>query len=332
MRFVVHVPALNGDDTVLTLVDRLVDRFAEGLHRVEVPDADLLQESNWFQQAGQTRRKVLTSSLAKPPRILRIGRGPYVKTVELTDAESARLACRLAYAPLVILVEDREADGVLLDVLVEELGWPELRTLWERGRKATPRAAEIHTAGGKDAIPVRVSRIVTDAADEDRPHRLFVLCDSDARWPGDEERRRPLAAVRQVCAEHGVPHHIWQKRAAENYIPDQAFEAVRDDPRNQAKAKCFDAFLRRSREQRDHFPVKDGLRAEEREKALAAGLYDEAEKEDLELLEQRLFDKRPRPLLRLCQERRDSFSADGLRARDGNGELDTLLRAIAQEL
>ena len=43
MRFIVHADALNGDDEVLSLIDRLVDRIAYEVHRVEVPDADLLQ-------------------------------------------------------------------------------------------------------------------------------------------------------------------------------------------------------------------------------------------------------------------------------------------------
>ena len=334
MRFVVHTLALNGDDSVLSLIDRLVDRFAEKVHRMDVLDVDLLQGSRWYRNARPTRRKVLTSALAKPPRVANDDRGPHVKTVEVRDAESARLADKLAHTPLVILVEDRESDGVLLDIVVEELGWPELQALWEDGRAVTPRAMEVETAGGKDAIPQRVERAVSDAAGERREHRLFVLCDSDTRWPGDVSggATRGLVAVREACSRHNVPHHIWQKRCAENYIPDQAFEAVRDDPRNLTQVDRFNALLRRSQEQRDYFPVKNGLTAAERSEAIQAGLYNASEEEDLKLLETLLLQKRPRPLLLLNTERRASFTADGLRERDGESELETLLLAIAREL
>ena len=199
-------------------------------------------------------------------------------------------------------------------------------------KRSHPRAIEIDTAGGKGAIPQRIERATSDAAEENRACRLFVLCDSDTRWPGDEASAREMAAVRGACARHGVPHHFLQKRCAENYIPDQVFETVRDDPRNSSPMNRFNALLRRSRAQRDHFPVKDGLTAGERAQALEAGLYNASEEGDLNLLEVRLFEKRPRPLLRLSKERRDSFTADGLQARDGAGELEALLLAIAQEL
>ena len=270
--------------------------------------------------------------MAKPPRITKDSRGPHVKTIEVHDDESARLADKLAHTPLVILVEDRESDGVFLDIVVEELGWPELKKLWTNGRKVTPRATEVDTAGGKDAIPRRVERAISDAAEENKPLRLFVLCDNDTRWPGDDKLAQTVGAVREVCTTHGVPHHVWRKRCAENYIPDQVFEAAREDPRNLSHVNRFNALLRRSRSQRDHFPVKDGLTAAEFSEALQAGLYDATEEEDLRLLETRLFQKRPRPLLHLNNERRASFTANGLRARDGEGELEALLRAIAQEL
>jgi hypothetical protein len=332
VRFIVHTSVLNGDESALSLIDRLVDRLADEVHRVDVPDLDLLQESSWYQEARPTRKKVLTSAVAKPPRVANDTRGPHMKVIDVFDVESARLADKLAYTPLVILVEDRESDGVLLDIIVEELGWSELKTLWRNGRKVTPRAMEVETAGGKGAIPQRVERAVSDAMDENRPHRLFVLCDSDTRWPGDDRLERTVAAMREACSKHGVSHHVLRKRCAENYIPDQVFEAVREDPRNSNKVDRFNALLHRSRAQRDHFPFKEGLNSAERSEALQAGLYSASEEADLRLLEERLLPRRPRPLILLHGERRESFTADGLRARDGEAELDALLHAIAQEL
>lgn len=326
--------ALNGDERAYAAIDRIVDRLADEVHRVDIPEPDLLQESAWYGTARPTLRKVIMTAVAKPPRVANATRGPHLKIVEVPDTASALIAGKLAQAPLAILVEDRESDGALLDILVEELGWPELQSLWMQSRRVTPRAIEVVTAGGKDAIPQRVERAVSDASEEGRPHRLFVLCDSDIRWPGDQNQSivRASRAVRETCEKHGVPHHIWRKRCGEDYLPDEMFEAARDDPNNLRDAERFDALLRRSRLQRDHFPIKGGLRLAERSEAVQAGLYTVAEQSDLTLLERPLFPSRPRLLVRVRSELRAWVTAGGLRARDGEGELDVLLHTIAQEL
>jgi hypothetical protein len=51
MRFVVCAEALNGDDEVLCIIDRLVDRVADEVHVLDVPDANLLQDSQWYAAA-----------------------------------------------------------------------------------------------------------------------------------------------------------------------------------------------------------------------------------------------------------------------------------------
>ncbi|MCP4004055.1 MAG: hypothetical protein GY725_07660 [bacterium] len=143
--------------------------------------------------------------------------------------------------------------------------------------------------------------------------------------------QKSAEAVKQICKDHRVPCKVLRKRCAENYIPDKVFEVVRDDPSNTSRAERFNALLRRSPVQRNHFPVKTKLSNKERLGAIEAGLYDESDVADLILLEERLFAKRPRPLKRLHDERRGFFTADGLRERDGVGEIDNLLRAIAGE-
>lgn len=325
MRFVLSVTALNGDEEVLNLIDRLVDRVADEVHRVEVPDADLLHASRWYECARPTRRKVLTKAVAVPPRRDTSSHGPHAKQIEVRHVDDARVADKLAHAPLTILVEDREADGVLLEILVEELGSPELRLLWAQGQSVTPRAFEIVTAGSIGAMKQRVQRAVADAEREGRPVRLFVLCDSDARWPGDNNHPSgsTVNTLRADCSQRSIALHVFQKRNAENYIPDAVIEAVRDDPQNTGRAHCFDALLRRTPKQRDHFPLKDGLSDDERAEALQAGLYEVDEVPDLDLLRMRLFPKRPRPLKRLNDERRAEFTDPGLSARDGKGEINT---------
>lgn len=334
MRFVVDTTALNGSEEVLRLIDRLVDRVADEVHRIEVPSADLLQDSAWYQGARPILRKIVTSAVAVPPKTSTLPRGPHARQIKVFDPDSARVAEKLAHVPLTILVEDREADGVFLELLVEEIGSPELRSLWTRGKDVTPPAIEFENPAGLGAMPQRVERAADDARNQGRPLRCFVLCDSDARWPEDRDHQsyRPIASLREACRNHSIALHVLQKRSAENYIPDAVFEALRADPDYASKTDRLDAFLRLKPMQRDHFPIKDGLSDVERTAALAAGLYDSGDEAALNLLRERLLPKRPRPFLLLSEERRASFSSDGLRSRDGNGEIDTLLEAIAQEL
>lgn len=332
MRLVLNITALNGGDEVHDLIDRLVDRVADEVHRVEVPDADLLHESGWYQSARQTRRRVLTAAVAVPPRKHSSPEGPHSKQIEIRNVEEARVADKLAHAPLTILVEDREADGVLLNILVEELGSTELRALWKIGQAVTPRAVEVDSSGGIGSMPQRIARAVSDAHTERRPVRLFVLCDSDKRWPGDSMPQKQEELLRQTCADLSIPLHVLHKRNIENYIPDTVFEGARDEPWNIGNIERFEAFLRRSPVQRDHFPIKDGLTDAERTEALAVGHYQDAEIPDLVLLKERLFPARPRLFLRLNDERRAEFTGPGLRERDGNNEIATLLDAISREL
>lgn len=334
MRFVLHATALNGGDEIQGLIDRLVDRVADEVHRVEVPEADLLQHSAWYRNARLIRQKIVMSAVATPPLTNAHAHGPHAKASNVRDVNNARQADKLAHTPLTLLVEDREADGVLLEILVEELGSPELRSLWTRGKRATPPALEFENSGGIDAMPQRVLRAADDARNQDRPPRYFVLCDSDARWPKDSDHQshRTIVKLCETCTRQSIPLHVLRKRNAENYIPDAVFKALRADRRYASKTDCLDAFLQLKPEQRDHFPVKDGLSDAERTAALAKDLYDSGDEPALDLLKKPLLPKRPRPFLLLSKERRASFSGEGLRSRDGNGEIDTLLEAIAREL
>lgn len=335
MRFIVHASVLDAvDESAHRHVDRLLDRIVDEIHRIELPEADRLQESSWYRGARPTMQKFLMLAVGKPPRAEQGRQGPHTKAFEVRDAESARVADRLAHAPLRILVEDREADGILLEIIVEELGKPAFRELWKRACEVTPRGIEMVSAGGIGNIPQRVRRMIRDAAEERRPPRLFVLCDRDTKWPEDKEPKA-VGNVRDICREESLPHHVLWKRCAENYIPDKVFEAIRGDPRNRNKAQRFDALLRRTPVQRDHFPIKNGLTAGEREKATKKSLYTASEEADLLLLEECLLPKerlKTRPFQLLQAERREDFTAEGLRSRDGQGELDELLDKISREL
>lgn len=57
MRFVIHQEALNGNDEVLALIDRLIDRVADEIHKIEVMDADMVKSSACIPVPGRRERK-----------------------------------------------------------------------------------------------------------------------------------------------------------------------------------------------------------------------------------------------------------------------------------
>jgi hypothetical protein len=323
---------MSGNETVLATVDRLIDRASDEVHRIEISDPDQLEESDWFKNARSIRRAFVKLASSSPPKST--AQGIHSKVMVVKDAEDLAIADKVAHTPLTIIVEDREADGVLLEILIKKLANPELARYWTLAMAATPPAIQIDTAGGINAMPQRVNRAIADAALQERPVRFFCICDSDNRWPNDpgNQSTRVIRQLQSICAQAGIPIHVLIKRNAENYIPDDVYLAARNKPENIAHLNRFDALLRRSAQQRDHFPIKEGLKISERTQATAAGLYASDEHNDLQLLEDRLFPKRPRLLLQVFENYINMISPQGLLARDGCDEVIGLLDRITAEL
>lgn len=332
MKFLICSALMSGDETLLATVDRLVDRASDEVHRIEISDPDQLEESDWFRNARQIRKKFLKLAAASPPKSTT--QGIHSKIMMVKDAADLASADKVAHTPLTIIVEDREADGVLLEILIDKLASPELARYWNLAMTATPPAIEIDTAGGVNAMPQRVMRAISDAARQKKQARIFCICDSDDRWPNDPNNQSATAIqnLKLVCEKNEIPIHVLMNRNAENYIPDDVYLAARDKPENIRHLSRFNALLRRSAQQRDHFPIKEGLNQDERAQAVAAGFYAPDEQDDLHLLEERLFPKRPRLLLQVFRDYLTTISAQGLLARDGCNEVVGLLDRITAEL
>lgn len=333
MKFMISASALNLDGRSNDLIDRLIDRASDLVHKIEFLDPDLVVDSNWYQTARMSRRRLAMAAAAAAPRNA-TDSALHAKIMCLNSREDIDFAVKTAYAPLIVLVEDSESDGALVDLIVQKLGTPELVKFWRETKAVTPRAYVFQTAGGLGAMPVRVRRAVSDAAEEGRSSRIIVICDSDRRWAGGDASlsQQSLDDLSTLCQGSGIRLHILEKRSAENYIPDEVFQAWRDDPSRINNKHRFEAFLRRTSAQRDYFPIKDGLSDAEFAEATRAQLYTAADTADALLLKERLFPKRPRVLRRLLDSNGADFTARGLRSRDGKSELSALLDLIAGEL
>lgn len=312
------------DAEALRHVDVLVDRLE--VHDVTT-DVLVLAGSLWARsrpgRSGDWKKR-----LARPVSRGRDGPALHRQAIEVADARQAEAAARQAVSPLVILVEDYEADGRFLDVVVEELG-ADLALLWAACKSATPAGLRIDSASLGN-MPVRIRREVESARTQGRPVRLLVIHDSDRRWPGDEGDLKATGNIARACRDGGAPPpHALRKRTVENYIPDETFRAIRDATRDSKKAAALDALLSLTSTQRDHIPIK--LHGKEDE--LDGSLYDGADRRALADIKQ-VFKKRPRPIVAVLDtfDERDTFTAETLRARDARGELDALLQRIADAL
>jgi hypothetical protein len=129
---------------------------------------------------------------------------------------------------------------------------------------------------------------------------------------------------------------VLHKRSIENYVPDEVIREWRDEPAQTSRRPRIDAFLRLVGEQRDHFPVKDGLRKAVLELYTSGMGHPKLSEADYKELQQGLDPKfieiffvkdvdgsvRPRP----------SLTAEALRRRDSAGDLDRLVAYIEELL
>lgn len=216
--------------------------------------------------------------------------------------------------PLVLVVENCSSDGMWVELLINKLR-PDLR--WSI--QGPQPALDIQQAGGIGEIPKELYRIVDRRAPAAIPgacRRLVALADSDSCGPGGMSAS--AKAVASAAGKLGVPFHILLKRSIENYIPDEALWAYADKRADKRYAVSY--ILTLTGPARDYYPMKAGLNGATlatselfpADSPVGVGLGD------------------------FIVDFLDSFShvveAGHLRRRDGNGELDSFLCLIEENL
>lgn len=230
-----------------------------------------------------------------------------------SECDPARIAAFYSL-PLVLVVENYSSDGMWVQLLIRKLR-PGLR--WST--QGPQPALDIHQAGGIGEIPKELRRIVELRASVAIPgvgRRLVVLADSDSCGPGSMSAS--AKAVAGTAGELDVPAHILQKRSIENYIPDEALRAYAEKRADKNYAVSHIVSL--TGRARDYYPMKTGLSGA----ALAADDVFPADSPIGVGLGDFMVDFL------------NSFShvveAGQLRRRDGNGELDSFLRLLEEDL
>jgi hypothetical protein len=322
MRFDLEAVALEDTPAALKNLDQLLGRVIDEVHRIVVLDADAMERSTWFNGLRSDMRElvratVLASAFSSTAQGLRVGRDV-----------SLEGAVRLAYRPLVIAVENKENDGLLVEVALLTYGSAETIRLW-RARPPTGRAIDLVHGGGTGDLKREVERVIKDANDAGVPVRAVVVSDSDSRWPGEIGAK--AAEIEQTCLDGNVPYVILSCRSAENYLPDATFQQWANEPDNVNAAPQVEALLRLTPDQRDHFPMKG-------KKATAKGIP-AVEKSDAPSRQRELFASVPPEdrrvligfhdhIISLFRSHLAAPSSAALDARDRRGDLRRLVSTV----
>ncbi|MFE8595828.1 hypothetical protein [Archangium violaceum] len=126
---------------------------------------------------------------------------------ELTPEDAARVLA----LPLLLVLEDRQADKHFLRCVLPQPRRDELRAALERGW------IRAEHGGGLGNMKKYVENLQDEPAER---MRVWVLFDSDARQPAQPSR--DSQDLKTTCASAVLPHHQLQRRSIENYLPPQA--------------------------------------------------------------------------------------------------------------
>jgi hypothetical protein len=144
---------------------------------------------------------------------------------------------------LCVAVENATADG---DFLLTAIWAYNRQDLWDAHAKKWLRFEQLGGFGEVD----KALALLLDGWPG--PCRIFVLTDSDARYPGHETAT--IVKVKESCESRKVPYAILSKRMLENYLPVSSLNRLSGD-----QMKVFQAFLEMDNQQRSHFGMKKGF-------------------------------------------------------------------------
>jgi hypothetical protein len=250
MTFSITAAAMNSESG-LNKLDALLKRIEEDVHEMEILDADLLEETLWYQTSRAERRlllmKIATAMLHRSPRL----HGPHVQRCEVKDERTAAQACEAAYTPLYILVENDNSDGRLVKfVLMAFANRETLDLCYGTGQSRTPKACELESRGGSGELKKLIEKRADEAAARGVAPRIVVAADSDGEWPGDI--KQAAQEIRDTCTNRGIACPPLNKRTAENYVPDGVWGVWANKPEQTNIRPAIEALLRLSHVQRDH--------------------------------------------------------------------------------
>ena len=233
-------------------LDRVLAAVGRGWHVIAHPPINLLSEL-LPADAWNTYQEILKQG------VKRATYGTITASPSCDSCDAEALADALT-SPLRIVVEDAGTDGGWIALVARVLGYPRLHRMLT---KLPHPMVETRHAGGIGQIPTDLARAtaVTPAWPEFGRHRVVALCDSDGHRPG--ERSTQASAVRRAADQLNATAHVWSKRTIENYLPDDLLREFANSRRDRESAVAL--VLELDRTARDCYPIKDGLKLEEKQ-------------------------------------------------------------------
>ena len=308
-------------------LDKILYSVEDGWHEWQIDDPDILEESEWLQGTRSVLRKLFEEAAVQNvyPRAGRLHNATWIVSLDSTaNTLAPQAAASFFTQPLRILMENRFSDGQFLNTVLAYLATAELSAFLDQ---CQGEPLMYDSIGGTGQLPRLINKYAQGMANKNLPLRAVVITDSDARFPGHESRK--AQEIAKTCDKHGINCMILSKRTIENYIPDEVLHAWAEDADNEAARPRIEVICRLTREQRDHLAIKQPFRPN-KFKGQEQNLFATMPNDDVKIM--RKTNKLGNDLIELFQTHKNHLSADALRKRDSNGDLDKLVSIIEKAL
>jgi hypothetical protein len=229
------------------LLDRMVMHIEDGRHKWLADNPVEIEASPWMAdggRSGEANRKAYQEHVrwaAYPEKRFELN---VVLNTASERTLSAQDALRSMETPVYVALENATGDGGFLVTIIMALNRSELWEAWEK------RWIALDQMGGFGECEKTIARLRENIPG---PCRIFVLADSDARFPG--ENTATVQKVTQSCHAAGAAFAILNKRKIENYLPVSVLNRLN---RRQDRT-VFNAFLNLNSDQRSHYEMKHGF-------------------------------------------------------------------------
>ena len=149
--------------------------------------------------------------------------------------------------PFMLILENSKNDSKFITALIEIYGFDVLAKAIANGWMYYANA------GGCTNVPNFIEGLLSQYQEKKKFLRCFVLLDSDALYPMHNNLK--AAATKKYLLDNNIPHHIWEKRMLENYMPIEALPKGSDWEL---------AYIHLSPQQMDHYAIHGGFKKDER--------------------------------------------------------------------
>ncbi len=319
-------------------LDEILNTADDGWHEWEINDPDTLEHSEWFQGTNRPHikdsfEKAIKTGAYSAANSLHKHRWFVTNQLSSDNALPPKAAASYFTTPLRICVENEFTDKLFIDTALSFLASQELEEFFNQFQQGEKKPIEYLHGGGNGQLDKLIERRVNESAAQGIRFRAVAVTDSDARFPNDQEGMKTASKIEKVCQQHSIPCLILSKRAIENYIPDEVLQGWADEPGNQAAKELVNVACGLTADQRNHLPMKPKkgkqLPSDDKLTSQEIALYASIPAEQRNTLACYQFRD---DLIYLLDTHKQYVTADGLRSRDGQGELDRLVTMITEEL